>query len=242
MKKKQIDDERPILVRTEFEKRFKAYRPAKRVVRFVTPEQMGVFFLIAEEYRRNARNLPALGQKKKALLDDAKSSKALMKGLRQRLNETLKFIQRSSAKPEQDATAILAGDALDQIATFQRRLDQEFEFEYRRIEALRRRLSTKWAQTSKLEFTLDLLGFVRNCFPQLSDRDKRNLMVAAMAGAESLTRTELEGGTEPGWVPERFSRAKQYQKKMYPEGRVYLHRELLVEKKQKVGAGEKKSG
>lgn len=239
-KRKQIDDQQtPMLERAAFEARFRRYKPARRSLGFVNAEQMDEFYTIAEQYRRDALNLPAVGENRQALLDDAKNSKALMAGIRQRLNETQQFIT-ASTPPEPGAAATLAEDAQAQIASVQRRLEEEFEFECCRIEALVKRLSAKSAQHAELEFTLDLLRFVRNSFRRRTAYQRRRLAEAAMAGAGSFTENELKGSTQPRRARMRFSRAKKYQEEMYPEGRVYAYGKMLGKKKQEAAAGEEK--
>ena len=235
------DQQKPILKWDEFEQRFRRYLPARAVPLYVTKEQMDRFFLIAEEYRRDALNLPALDENRQALREDAKASRALMAGIKKRLDETQRFVTEF-AKTELVATAILSRRATDQVASLRRDLEKEFEFDDRRVEALSTRLSTPFAQHAELEFTLDLLMLVREFFPKLKESEKRNLVVAAMAGAQCFSEDQLKGGAPPGSVPMKFSRAKKYQKEMYPEGRVYAYGKSPGKKKRKVAAGEKKSG
>ncbi len=252
MKKKRIDNQSvPILKLADFARRFRSYKPAnrqrqlvkrrfrsykpvnrQRLLQFVTDEQMGLFFQIAQEYRRNKSNLPAVDENEQALLDEAKSSTALMSGVENRLAETQRFIA-GFAKPEQVATSALAEYAQSQIASVQQQCEEKFAFEYRRIEARKTRLSTRYAQRAELEFTIDLMDFVKGSYPQLKPSDQRSLIVAAMAGAACFTDAQLRGGTEPGSISMKLSRAKKYQRETYPEGRVYLFR---TAEKEKIGS------
>src|ERR1017187_9098841 len=137
----QPEHQAPILKRQDFEKRFRNYRPAKNLLRRnpVTDEQMEMFFLIADEFRRDSLNLPAEGENESALLDDAGNSEALMAGVMTRLKETQEFIARF-VNPEQPRTATLAEFATSQITPLQQRVEQEFEFENRRIGAQRKHI------------------------------------------------------------------------------------------------------
>jgi hypothetical protein len=217
--------------RADFENRFRRYIPAQRLLPFVTDEQMDVFFLIAEEYRRDSLNQPAVGENKQGLLDDARKSAAFISGIKKRLDKIQGFISKT-ATSEHEAASILAQDVQALIASVQRRLEEEFEFENRRIDALTRRLSTTTAQHAALEFTIELQRFVRKYFPRLTSTQKRKLVAAAMAGAGCFTKPELWATTQPRRFRMRLARAKKYQRKAYPEGRFYIHRTLLGKKKQ----------
>ncbi|MGA7567078.1 MAG: hypothetical protein WBW53_13575 [Terriglobales bacterium] len=239
-KKKQIDNEQ--VSRQSFEARFNRYRNSRRgVVEPVSTDQMDVFFALAEEYRRDSQNLPDKGEDRELLIDDANNSKRLMKGINDRMDKLERFILESAA-PEHVATTILAQCAREKLTSFRSDLEQEFEFENRRIEAQERRLSTRLAQHAELEFTLDLLGFVRDSFSQLTETKRRRLIEAAMAGAGCFPKNEIMAGTQPRRVGMKFLRAEKYQKEMYPEGRFYAYLKLVGKKKQKAARGGEKNG
>jgi len=239
-KNDQTDNEQPFLTRQDFEERFRRYRDARRgAIVEVTVDQMDVFYAIAEEFVRDSRNLPGPGEDRKSQVDDAKNSKARMKGMKDRLDEVGRLLSPPIA-PEQ-ATTILPQSTRKELTAFRRDLEEEFEFEGRRLEAVKSRASTKLARHAELEFTLDLLRFVRDSFPNLTDRKRRGLVEAAMAGAGCFTKSEIMARTQPTGLRMKFKRAEEYKNKMYPDGRFYPHLGLLRKKKQEVGKRDGKS-
>ena len=239
------------VTRTSFEQAFRKFfidvldpgDPAMDIR--LTPEKMDGFFTIADSYLRERAGTPTT-KTKRELLADYRRCEKLMKGTQQRIDKLRKFAEQFLTTGR-SRTGPVASRIIARLDSFAESLNSDFYDIRHSIDPHKRRIPQFLVKNLTDQYVMHLEVFIGNEFSTL-DRKTRNILIAAALAGAGLS----SGDDLLGLIPMKVSRAKTHHRKAFidnqpqagdidPAGRVFP---VLTarRKKQKVGAGEKKSG